>query len=90
MSMSEKYLRPDSKGRITLGKIAKGVSSYQYEVREDGVIILKPNVEIPANEAWLYKNKEALEKVKNGLEDSANGRVKSRGSFAQYADEEIE
>jgi hypothetical protein len=47
---------------------------------------LKPQTEIPANEAWLYKNKEALNKVKKGLEDSALGKVESRGSFAQYID----
>jgi hypothetical protein len=30
---------------------------------------------IPSSEAWLYKNKEALESVKRGLKDAAEGKV---------------
>ena len=30
---------------------------------------------IPASEAWLYKNKDALEGVRRGLKDAAEGRV---------------
>ncbi len=90
MAVQEKYLRPDSKGRIQLGKRAKGISSYKIIEEKDGCIVLIPQVEIPAKEAWLYQNKEALESVKKGLEDSASGKVKSRGSFAQFADDVIE
>jgi len=39
-------------------------------------------VEIPAREAWLYANKDALERVRRGL--SQKGKVK-RGSFAKFA-----
>lgn len=79
-------VRPDSKGRISLGILAKGVSSYNI-IKESDRIILEPNVEIPAREKWLWENKAALAKVKKGLEDSAAGRTKSRGSFAKFADE---
>jgi len=30
---------------------------------------------IPSSEAWLYKNKEALESVKRGLKNAAEGKV---------------
>jgi hypothetical protein len=80
-------LRPDSKGRITLGRAAEGVSGFQMEQREDGTIILKPMVEIPAREAWLHRNKKALASVQKGLEQSAKGQTKDLGSFARYADD---
>ncbi|MBF0537188.1 MAG: hypothetical protein HQL03_02935 [Nitrospirae bacterium] len=32
-------------------------------------------VEIPLSEQWLYDNKEALESVRAGLEDSKAGRI---------------
>lgn len=83
-----KVVRPDSKGRITLGSFAKGVSSYKITLDRHHRIILEPFVEIPAQEKWLFENKQALEKVKRGLEDSAKGRIKSKGKFSQYIDEE--
>mgnify|MGYP000285193750 CR=1 FL=1 len=76
MAMPEKNLKLDSKKRITLGKLApEGVSSYDAEIKENGVIILHPKVEIPAEELWLFKNKPALESVKKGLEESSAGEA---------------
>ncbi len=77
-------LRPDSKGRITLGKIADGVSSYRARRLADGKIVLEPFVEIPADERWLYDNRKALEIVRRGLADSKAGRIVSKGSFTKY------
>lgn len=88
MATQEKYLKPDSKGRIQLGRRAKNIVRYQLIEESDGKIILLPEVAIPASEVWLYKNKEALEAVKQGLEQSAAGKTKKRGSFAKYAQEE--
>lgn len=86
--MSAYHLRPDSKVRIILGKLAKGVSSFLASYDEQNRIVFEPLVEIPAREKWLFENKAALKQVKQGLEDSAKGRIKSRGSFAKYKDEE--
>ena len=85
---SNKMLRPDSKGRVTLGVYAKGISAFHIVVDEKDRIILEPYVEIPAREKWLFDNPNALRKVKKGLMDSAVGRVKSRGSFAKYLDDD--
>jgi len=81
--MADQMLRLDSKNRITLSKllIHGSVSSVQAKTLENGDIILKPMVEIPANERWLYENKEALESVKRGL---AQEESEYLGSFAQY------
>ena len=77
-------LRPDAKGRITLGKLADGVSSYRARRQPDGKIVLEPFVEIPAEERWLWENKEALESVRKGIEDARAGRLVSLGSFKKY------
>ncbi|MBX9704997.1 MAG: hypothetical protein K5Q00_01985, partial [Gammaproteobacteria bacterium] len=61
--------------RITLGKLAKGVSSFEIEVDKQHRIILTPMAEIPARERWLFENPEALAKVKEGLRQSAAGKV---------------
>jgi hypothetical protein len=88
--MIHKIVRPDSKGRITLGHIADGVSSYTITETKDHKLILEPFVEMPAREKWLYDNKLALTKVKRGLKDAAAGRLTHKGSFAKYADDDIE
>jgi predicted transcriptional regulator len=89
-TVSEITVRPDSKGRIALGKLAKGVSSYRLHQETDGRLILEPFVEIPERERWLYKNPAALAAVEEGLRDVAAGRIVSLGSFAQYADDDLE
>src|SRR5687768_8006630 len=82
----DKVLRPDSKGRVALGELAKGVSSFHVSVEGERVI-LEPYVEIPAREKWLFENPEALTSVKRGLADSAAGKTKRRGSFAKHVDD---
>ncbi len=85
--LSEKMLRPDSKGRVCLGKLAEGVSSFRVTVDDHQRIVLEPYAEIPAREKWLFENSEARESVGRGLADVAEGRVADRGSFSKYADE---
>lgn len=79
-------VRPDAKGRVTLGRYARGVSSFRVEVDEEGRILLEPFVEVPGRERWLYENPEALERVRRGLADAAAGRTRSLGSFAKHAE----
>lgn len=62
----------DSKGRITLDRGYAG-STMLVEAREDGSIVLRPAVTVPANEAWLWKNKRALALVLDGLEEAQRG-----------------
>ncbi len=81
-----KTVRPDAKGRITLGRIAEGVSSYIITQDKNNRIILEPQVEIPAREKWLFENKASLQKVRKGMEDAAAGRTHSLDSFAKHSD----
>jgi hypothetical protein len=82
----EKSVRPDSKGRVALGALAKDVSSFDVEIRSDGVL-LKPKMEVPASEAWLFKNAAALASVRQGLKESAEGKRVKGPSYAKHAED---
>ena len=60
-------LRPDAKGRIALGELAKDVSSYKITKNKDEQLILTPYTEIPYSEKWLFENPELIEKFKQHL-----------------------
>lgn len=84
-------IRPDAKKRVTLGKALTGLDEdVRFDVYRNGSgqIVLDPQVSIPASEAWLYRNPEALASVRRGLQEAAEGKTISLGSFARYADEE--
>ena len=89
--MLPRIVRPDAKGRITLGRnLTKDVSGYTVTETKDHQIILNPHVEIPAREKWLFANKTALKKVESGLKDAAQGRLLKKGSFSKFSDDDIE
>ena len=83
-----KILHPDAKGRITLGALAKGISSYRMTKDQQGRLILEPFVEIPERERWLYNNPEAMAALKEGIADAEAGRLHSIGDFSQYLNDE--
>lgn len=90
MSALPKKVKPDSKGRITLGKWAEGVSSFVISIDKHHRIILEPYSEIPAREMWVYENKKVHNKLKRGIKDAAEGKITSRGSFAKYVKDDAE
>ena len=65
--MERIIVRPDSKGRINLGELASGVSSYRVNIAENGKLILIPYAEIPFSEKWIFDDEEILEKFKQHL-----------------------
>ncbi|HBR15696.1 MAG TPA: hypothetical protein DD723_09215 [Candidatus Omnitrophica bacterium] len=66
----------DTRKRIPLGRLLKGISTnlFNAEIIE-GKIVLEPMKAIPEREAWLYENPEALNSMKQGIKDAAEGRV---------------
>ena len=73
--MEEIILRPDAKGRVNLGDLAQGVSSYRVNIGENSKLTLTPYAEIPFSEKWIFENKEILEKVKQQFEKEVNDVV---------------
>ena len=81
-------IRPDPKGRVSVGKLMpEGVTSFRAWRDKDQRIILEPCIDIPVREAWLFRNKQALGQVRRGLQDSAAGKTVKKGNFAAYADD---
>jgi hypothetical protein len=59
-------------------------------VNDAGQVLLSPEVSVPMHEVWLYQNPKALKSVLKGLRQSREGKLVDLGSFAKYADEEID
>lgn len=87
MAQTPITLRPDSKGRITLGALAKNVSSFRVHVEAGGKLVLEPFAEVPFHERWIYENPEISASIDRGIADAKAGRVVSRGSFKKYLSE---
>lgn len=65
----------DERNRITLGTLLKDIRRVRIYRNARGELYLQPLMEIPASEVWLFQNQEALQTVKQGLEDAAQGRI---------------
>jgi ABC-type nitrate/sulfonate/bicarbonate transport system substrate-binding protein len=62
----------DKKGRLMLGAAFAG-RMVIVDDSDPEQIVISPAVAIPEREAWLYKNKDALKRVRKGLEQAREG-----------------
>jgi hypothetical protein len=81
------FVQPDAKKRLSLGAAMTGAGAFNLYRNALGQIVLDPVKTIPASEAWLFENPQALASVKRGLKESAEGKLHNLGSFARYAKE---
>ncbi len=66
----------DEKSRVTIGNLVHESQRVKiYKNKKDGTILLVPLIEIPENEAWLYKNKKAITMLQKGIEEAAQGKT---------------
>jgi hypothetical protein len=73
MAPVERIVKADQAGRLNLGRKLAGRA---YRVVEHGTSFVLEHVEtvhVPAEEAWLYRNAQALASVKRGLQQIAAG-----------------
>lgn len=71
-----KAVKPDNKKRVILPKelVGEDITFHIYS-NNLGQILLDPQITIPASEAWLFKNPDALNLTRQGLADAASGKV---------------
>lgn len=82
-------VQTDNRGRLTIGQEAKA-KKYRVLVNDMGQILLDPVISIPERELWLWQNPAACGSLERGLQQAASREVHDLGSFAQYADIEID
>lgn len=63
----------DAKGRLMLGNRFAG-RMVLIDDSDPARVVITPAVAIPEREAWLYKNEEALKRVRKGLEQARERR----------------
>jgi len=91
----------DERKRVSLSKALESVKAVfgvaideslrlAVYMNEAGQLLLSPEVSVPMHELWLYRNPEALKAVVMGLEEARQGKLVDLGSFAKYADDEID
>jgi len=69
-------VKPDSKRRVVLPSfLVREDIIYHVYSNSVGQIVLDPQVTIPASEAWLFNNPDALASVRRGRSDAAQGKV---------------
>ena len=75
MASNEKVITADHGGPINLGKSRAGLSFRLVE--QSSLLIMEPveTVHLPPSEAWLFRNKDALNSVLRGLEQAAAGNL---------------
>ena len=104
--LNEKFRRVgdvavDERKRISLTKALESLKEilgneldpalrFGVHVNEAGQILLSPEVSVPMHELWLYRNPEALKMVLQGLKEAREGKLTKLGSFAKYADDDID
>jgi hypothetical protein len=69
-------VKPDAKNRVLLKKaLLREDITYHVYVNRLGQIVLDPQASVPACEAWLFNDPEALASVRRGLADAAQGKI---------------
>jgi ABC-type nitrate/sulfonate/bicarbonate transport system substrate-binding protein len=83
----------DSKKRINLGKKvleaagSPGANQFQVFIGTEGDILLRPLMAIPAREAWIYQNPAALRKLRQGLKEAGEGKLKEVKNLEKFLEE---
>lgn len=69
----------DAKGRITISHDwmpykNQSIRSFKIYRNGDGDLLLRPEVSVPAREAWIFQNPEVLASIRRGIQDAKEGK----------------
>lgn len=69
----------DSRGRITISEdwthnAPQKIRSFKVFQNSDGDLLLRPEVSIPAREAWIYKNPKIRASIQKGIQEAKEGK----------------
>ena len=79
----------EADGTLHLGDNAVA-QRYRILINENGQLLLDPIAPIDDREQWLWQNPDAIAMVQTGITQAAQGKIQSLGSFAQYANLDID
>lgn len=72
----------DETGTLDIKGIAQPAQRYQViEIGKGNFSLIAIPTDLHEREVWLYENPNALSSVMQGLEDSKQGRVRSRAGY---------
>ncbi|MBL7130789.1 MAG: hypothetical protein ISS45_05250 [Candidatus Omnitrophica bacterium] len=77
----------DSKNRLNIGeKILKymKVDAFKVFIGKEGDILLRPMVNIPSREAWIYQNPEVLKQIRQGLTEAQQGKIEEVKDLGEF------
>ena len=97
VSISEQFMPVETKSldpkyRINLGsKIISLISrffnkadAYQIYIGKEGDILLRPVVNIPSREAWIYKNSKVMKQIRQGLDEAGKGKLEKTDNIDKF------
>jgi len=66
----------DSHKRISVANlIGNRITTVRMYMNTQGEILLQPLAAVPHDEQWLFKNEKAIESLRKGLRDAAEGKI---------------
>ena len=70
----------DNRNRLTLGGLLRNFKRVLIYKNDLGEVLVRPVVEIPASDLWIFQNKEAFKSVQKGLKDVSEGKISKLNS----------
>ena len=65
----------DNRNRLTLSGPLRNFKRVLIYKNDLGEVLVRPVVEIPASDLWIFQNKEAFKSIQKGLKDASEGKI---------------